>query len=180
MNDSYSLREPIAIFCGSFCLLVGLAQFLYSFLAFVSIIFVDMLGIGLTFASAALAAFPDEPYVIPYARALAKAIAVFGMLFSVTVFVAGSRCFYRKKISSIDSCICLSLCLILAILHFTNSIGYVGAIYVGLAIAIGALLLVDCRVAIAQASPSGAPPIVPENPQTSESSPDSRVRSASS
>lgn len=180
MNDSYSLREPIAIFYGSFCLLVGLAQFLYSFLAFFSIMFVDMLGIGLTFASAALAAVPDEPYVIPYARALAKAIAVFGMLFSVTVFVAGSRCFYRKKISSIDSCICLSLCMILAILHFTNSIGYVGAIYVGLAIAIGALLLVERRIAREQNLPPGTPPIVRKNSQASESSTDSRESSASS
>ena len=130
MTEINNSRTPFAIVCGVFCLVVGLAQFLYSFLAFVSLIFVDVLGIALTLGSVAIAAVPNKPYEIPYPRALANSITVTGMVFSVAAFVSGCRCFYRRHVSRIDFTVCAVICAYLAGLHLTNSLMFGGKVYV--------------------------------------------------
>ncbi len=111
----------------------------------------------MTLASSAIAAVPDEPYEIPYARALAKTIAVTGLVFSIVVFVTGCRCFYRRHVSRIDSIVCVVFSTVLAAMHFMNSLSHVGTLYVVLTIAFICLLLVDWGI-VAIANSEGAEP----------------------
>ncbi len=149
VSDVDYTRVPLAIIGGIYCLLIGLAQFLYSLLAFASVILVDFLGIALTLASSAIAAVPDKPYEIPYARALANGIAVTGMVLAVAAFVTGCRCFYRRHISRFDFIACAAICTLLAALHLMNSLTYGGAIYVGLALLFSGMLLADRGIVLA-------------------------------
>jgi cellulose synthase/poly-beta-1,6-N-acetylglucosamine synthase-like glycosyltransferase len=143
VNEAANSRVSLAIMCGVCCLIIGLTQFLYSFLAFASVIFVDLLGIGLTLATSALAAVPDKPYEIPYARSLANTIAVIGMLFAVVAFVTGCRSFYRRRISRIGLTVCAAICTVLAALHWMNSLSFPTFVYVGAIACFCCLLLAD-------------------------------------
>lgn len=136
-------RLPLGIVCGAFFIVIGLAQFLYSFLAFCSVIFVDLLGIGLTVTSSAIAVVPDEPYEIPYARSLANAIAVAGLVFSVASFVSACHCFYGRRVSWIGCITCIATCSFLAVLHFLNSLPYGGSVYVGTTVLFAIMMLFD-------------------------------------
>ena len=140
---------PLSIICGVFCLLIGLAQFLYSLLAFASVILVDLLGIALTLGSSALAAVPDKPYEIPYARELATGIAVTGMVLAVATLISGCRCFYRRHVSRIDFIACSAICTFLAALHFMNSLTFGGKTYVGAALLFSGMLLADQAIVLA-------------------------------
>jgi hypothetical protein len=141
--DAEKPRLPLGIVCGAFCIVIGLAQFLYAFLAFCSVILVNLLGMGLTLASSAVAAVPEEPYEIPYARALATTIAVAGMLFSGAAFFSGCHCFYRRHVSWIGCITCVAACTFLAALHFMSSLRFGGSAYVGAIAIFGSLLVGD-------------------------------------
>jgi hypothetical protein len=143
VSDGDNARVPLAIISGVYCLAIGLAQFLYSFLAFASVILVDLLGAGLTIASSAIAAVPDKPYEIPYARALATTIAATGVVFALVAFFSGCRSFYRRRVSRIDLIACSAICAILAALHFINSLTFGGAMYVVAVVFFSSLLLAD-------------------------------------
>jgi hypothetical protein len=141
--DAEKSRLPLGIVCGISALFVGLLQFLYSFLAFCSVIFVDLLGLGLTFASAAIAVVPDEPYEIPYARSLARAIAVAGMVLSSAAFFSACHSFYLRRVSWIGCGACAAACIFLAGLHFLNSLSYGGTLYVGGTVAFAGFVIGD-------------------------------------
>ena len=104
---------------------------------------------GLTLASSAIAAVPDKPYEIPYARSLAKGIAVTGIVLAVAAFVCGCRCFYRRHVSRIDLIACGAICTLLAALHFMNSLTYGGAVYAGTAVLFSCVLLADRGILLA-------------------------------
>lgn len=146
MGEISNQRASIAIVAGIFCVLVGLMQFLYSFLAFTSVIVVDILGVGLTLLTSAFAAVPEEPYEIPYARALAKLIAVSGMAFSIVVFVSGCRFFYRHQVSRVGLVVCGVFGFSLAVLHFANSLSYAAMLYLGVTVIFLGLLSLDWLV----------------------------------
>ncbi len=153
MADVNKPRATFAIVCGIYCLVVGLAQFLYSFLAFVSLILVEVLGIVLTLGSAAIAAVPNKPYEIPYPRELANSIAVTGMVLSVAAFVSGGRCLYRRHVSRIDFAVCAVICSFLAALHLTNSLMSGGKSYVIATLLFSGMLLVDRRLVLEDMTP---------------------------
>lgn len=157
MIDVNKSRATFAIVCGIYCLVVGLAQFLYSFLAFLSVILVEVLGIVLTLGSAAIAAVPNKPYEIPYPRALANSIAVTGMVLSVAAFVAGGRCLYRRHVSRIDFTVCAVICAFLAVLHLTNSLMSGGKSYVIATLLFSGMLLVDRRIVLDDIKPIEKP-----------------------
>lgn len=147
LSNADSIRIPIAVLSGVICIAIGLTQFLYSFLAFASVILVDLLGLVLTGASSAIAVVPEEPYEIAYPRTLAKIIANVGMALSVAAFIAGCRCFYLRQISRLDFVVCAALCLFMAVLHFMKSMPYAGMLYVGAIFFFSSMPLLDWRMA---------------------------------
>lgn len=165
MSDANKPRANFAIVCGIYCLVVGLAQFLYSFLAFVSLILVEVLGIVLTLGSVAVAAVPNKPYEIPYPRALANSIAVTGMVLCVAAFVAGGRCLYRRHVSRIDFAVCAVICAFLAALHLTNSLMSGGKFYMIATLLFSGMLLVDRRMVLQDMTPTRTPMLTPKQKQ---------------
>jgi len=110
------------------------------------VILLDLLGIGLTIASSAIAVVPDKPYEFPFARGLAKAIAVIGMVLAFVAIVCGCRCFYRRQVSRIGLIACMVICILLAALHFINSLTFGGTLYVGAALLFSIMFVVDQRI----------------------------------
>lgn len=157
MIDASRTRAPLAIVCGIYCLVVGLGQFLYSFLAFASLILVEVLGIVLMLGSAAIGAISNKPYEIPFPRALANTIAVSGMVLSVAAFVSGCRCLYRRHVSQIDFTVCAVICAFMAALHLTNSLMSSGAFYVIATLLFSGMLLVDRRIVLDDIKPIEKP-----------------------
>ncbi len=143
MSDYDKTRVPLAIVSGIFCLLVGLAQFLYAFLAFASVIFVDLLGLVLTMATSAIAIIPEKPYEITYARELATTIGMTGMGFSIATIACACRSFFRRHVSRIDLTICAVFGTCLAVFHFMNSLSFGGVVYVFVVVQLFAMLLID-------------------------------------
>ena len=165
MIDVNKSRATFAIICGIYCIVVGLTQFLYSFLAFASVIFVEVLGIVLTLGSAAIAAVPNKPYEIPYPRALANSIAVSGMLLAVAAFISGGRCLYRRHVSRIDFAVCAVICAFLAALHLTNSLMSGGKSYVIATLLFSGMLLVDRRIVGEDMTPTRTPMLTQKQKQ---------------
>ena len=146
MNDHLEAQTPIAIVCGVLCIAVGMLQALYAFLAFASVLFVDVLGIGLTLASVAVAAVPEEPYEIPYARQLAMTIGMAGIAFASVAIFTACRCFYRKRIERIDFGACTLCCVFLFGLHYKGSLLIGASAYAIGVIVFSVALLVDWAI----------------------------------
>lgn len=144
--DLNEKRMYVSISAGTLYLLVGIGQSIYAFMALVSVFFVNVLGLGLTVASVAVAAVPDKPIEVPYPRTLAITIAAVGAVFAVSCFAFGAICFFQRRISRVGLIACFSLCGLLGAIHFMNSLSFAVSMYTLVGLMLSAVLIVDWSI----------------------------------
>jgi hypothetical protein len=162
MTSNDKPPAAVTIVYGAFSVIIGMGQLLISFMALASVVFVDLLGSGLTVASSAMASVPDKPYVVPYPRALALTIAAAGLVFAIAAIVSGCVCLYRRQVSLYGFMTCAGLCALLATFHFTQSFGELAILYlIGFLIYLSMVLIAAALRSTAFSLPS-LPARVPE------------------
>lgn len=122
MHNHNDRQAILAVTSGAVCLFIGVGQILYAFVALLSVFLVNTLGVALTLGASAIAAVPDKPIEIPYARELAMGIATVTLLFGILCFVIGAFCFYNKQISRPTFASAAVACGILIVLHWANDL----------------------------------------------------------